>query len=183
VKAVPVRVVPVSVEARQADGTFRFATALVSLPPACSGPGPTTTAPATTTVPRIQPIGPLTTTPVIGGLTPLAPSVAQPRPPRPSGPPSLSLSPSLGQSGQAATVSGTGFAPSSEVTLRWRPGIGEWTVRAGGDGSFRTQVLVLPNDIEGGRMLDAVGELKASASYLVVPASNQAAFGGVFLRG
>ncbi len=52
---------------------------------------------------------------------------------------------------------GRRLRPSAAVILRWRPGIGQWTVTAGGDGSFRTQVLVLPDDVEGPRLLEAVG--------------------------
>jgi len=180
-KSVPSRLVPVTVEAREAAGGFKYATTNVKLPPECR-PGTTTTAPPPTAAPPTQPTVTPTTLPVTG-LTPLPPLLAQPRPAGVPALPSLSLSPSLGQAGQATTVTGTGFAPSATVTLRWRPGIGEWTVQAGGDGSFRTQVLVLPKDVEGPRTLQATGNVAATASYLVVPASDQPAFGGVFLRG
>jgi len=95
---------------------------------------------------------------------------------------SLELSPALGRAGEATTVAGRGFAPSQAVTLRWRPGIGTWSVTAGGDGSFRTQVLVLPNDVEGPRVLEVVGGGVNPAGYLVVPSSEQPAFGGLFVR-
>jgi len=183
VRNAPGRVVPVTIEARETTGTFKYATANVTLPPACPPPStPTTASPpagADTTQPAVPPASP----PPASVITPLPPLLIPLRPGRPAGPPSLSLSPSLGQAGQAATVTGTGFTPSATVTLRWQPGIGQWTVRAGGDGSFRTQVLVLPNDIEGRRTLEAVGEATASVSYLVVPAADRSAFGGVFLRG
>jgi hypothetical protein len=89
----------------------------------------------------------------------------------------------VGRGGETATVSGRGFAPSRPVTLRWRPGLGQWTVTAGGDGTFRTQVLVLPKDVEGPRVLEVDGGGAAPVPYLVVPGSEQPAFGGVFVRG
>lgn len=180
---VPGRPVPVTVE-RNVGGTFTYATAIVALPPACA-PGTTaTTAPPTTTGPGPATTAPATTAPptTAAPVTPLPPLVLPPSF-LPGGAPSLSLSPALGVAGQATTVAGTGFGPSATVTLRWRPGVGEWTVRAGGDGSFRTQVLVLPKDIEGPRVLEAIGAAPASAAYLVVPGSQQPAFGGVFVRG
>lgn len=182
---VPERIVPVTVEARRTDGSLTYATTRVGLPPACSQPttAPTsaTTAPATT-----GPAGATTTVARPGATTTSFPPIGpfQPRPDAggpSSGGMALTLSPTLGRAGEAATVSGRGFAPSATVTLRWRPGIGAWTVTAGGDGSFRTQVLVLPNDVEGPRVLEATGA--PPVRYLVVPGSEQPAFGGVFVRG
>ena len=184
VRNVPGRIVPVTVEATEAGGTFTYATTNATLPPECASPETTTsTAPPTTVAPTPETTAPPATPAPAAPAAPLPPAVAPPSFGLPSAPPSLSLGPSLGQAGQATTVAGTGFGPSTPVTLRWRPGIGEWTVTAGGDGSFRTQVLVLPNDIEGPRRLEAVGTATASASYLVVPGSQQPAFGGVFVRG
>ena len=182
---VPDRTVPVTVQARRtAGGALVYATTNVTLPPVCTtGTGVTTTVPrgSATTVPKTVPT---TAGPAPGGVTTLPPSLA-PFPGTASGtapgPPSLSLSPTLGQAGQAATVAGRGFAPSATLVLRWSVGIGEWTVRAGGDGSFRTQVLVLPNDVEGPRSL-VVEDDTPTASYLVVPGTERPAFGGVFLR-
>lgn len=180
---VPERIVPVTVEARTADGSLAYATARVGLPPACSQPtiAPTTATTAPTTT---RPAGATTTTVAgaPGSSTTSFPPIGpfQPRPgPGDSDGLALTVSPALGRAGEAATVTGRGFAPSAPVTLRWRPGIGEWTVVAGGDGSFRTQVLVLPNDVEGPRVLEAAGA--PPVRYLVVPRSEQPAFGGVFL--
>ncbi len=182
---VPDRLVPVTVEARRRNGSFAYATTYVALPPTCSQPTtPTTGAPApgTTAPPTVPPSSAATTTPASpGATTPLLPSPGTPLPAgRPSG--SLVLSPALGQSGGVTTVFGRGFAPSTAVTLRWRPGIGQWAVTAAIDGSFRTQVLVLPKDVEGPRVLEVVGGGAAAAPYLVVPDSDQPAFGGVFVR-
>lgn len=177
---VPGRVVPVTVEARRPGSGFAYATTSFTMPPACAAP--TTAPPATaatvpaTTQPTIAPTT-ATTAPVVTILPPLT----RPRPG--AGPVTLALSPALGQAGEAATVSGTGFAASATLTLRWRPGIGEWKVTTGGDGSFRTQVLVLPKDIEGPRVLEVVEGGAAPAPYLVVPGSDQPAFGGIFVRG
>lgn len=191
---VPSRVVPVTVEAqRPKGGPPAYATTTVGLPPACPPPETSsTTAPKTSPV-TTAPASSSTTAPPAGAVSTLLPSPAQPIPGGFATRPSLSLLPSLGQAGQAMTVVGTGFSPSANLTLRWRPGIGAWTVRVGGDGSFRTQVLVLPNDVEGRRSLEVVESpggpaepervATTSASYLVVPASGQPAFGGVFLRG
>lgn len=176
---VPGRVVPVTVEARRAGNGFAYATTLFTMPPACAvtttAPPPTaTTVPATT-----QPTNAPTTATTAPVVTILPPVTA----PRSGVRVTLALSPALGQAGEATTVSGTGFAASAVLTLRWRPGIGEWKVTTGGDGSFRTQVLVLPKDVEGPRVLEVVDAGAPPAPYLVVPGSDQPAFGGVFVRG
>lgn len=186
VPSTPDRVVPVTVEARRSGGGFTYATTEVGLPPACSQPGtpgptapptvpsttPPTTAAATTPTPPAP--GPVVTLPTFS----FPPGVG-PGPGRPS----LAVVPALGRPGEATTVTGRGFVPSSAVTLRWRPGIGQWTVRVGGDGSFRTQVLVLPKDVEGRRVLEVLEGGATPAPYLVVPGSDQPAFNGVFVRG
>ncbi len=191
---VPGRTIPVTVEAqRPKGGQSSYATTTVALPSECvtgttvkptSSTAPVTTSPGASSTTAPPPAGPVST----------LPPLFQPSPGVFTGRPSLSLLPTLGQAGQATTVVGSGFAPSASLTLRWRPGIGSWTVKAGGDGSFRTQVLVLPKDVEGPRALEVVdGPIApggpegrgaaASATYLVVPGSGQPAFGGVFLRG
>jgi hypothetical protein len=176
----PGRVVPVTVEARRPNGSFAYATANVGLPPACSVPGSTTpTSPAT--VPGTTQPTSAATTASPRGPTVTVPPFSLPRPNDGTGRVALNLSPALGRAGEATTVVGRGFAPSTAVTLRWRPGIGEWTVTTGGDGTFRTQVLVLPNDVEGPRALEVVSGGAPPAPYLVVPGSHQPAFGGVFL--
>lgn len=180
----PDRVVPVTVEARRTSGGFAYATAMVGLPPACSQPNSTTAPSSPTTVPgTTQPPGATTTAaPASPGPLVTLPPSRFPLPVPATGPSALVLRPTIGRTGEATTVTGSGFAPSSTLTLRWRPGIGEWRVRAGGDGSFRTQVLVLPNDVEGRRVLEVVEGGTTSAVYLVVPSSDQPAFNGVFVR-
>ncbi|MEO5680099.1 MAG: hypothetical protein ABIS47_10560 [Acidimicrobiales bacterium] len=182
----PGRLIPVTVEAREASTgrAFTYATASLTLPPTCAASTTVTTAPATTAAPPATTAPPTTAPPAaLGPVTTLPPPPTRPAAGFLTGRPEISVSPTVGQTGQAATVTGRGFAPSALVTLRWRPGIGEWTVAAGGDGSFRTQVLVLPKDVEGPRVLEALGATPASAGYLVVPGSDQPAFGGIFVRG
>lgn len=179
---VPNRVIPITVEGQRNAGGFVYATTSVGLPPSCpqpsatsttSPPPPSGTAPATSTA---------TTAPTSPGPpTSLLPSFDPARPSSGGAAVGVTLSPTIGRAGEATTVSGRGFTPSSTVTLRWRPGIGQWAVRAGGDGSFRTQVLVLPNDLEGPRLLEVLGA--APVPYLVVPGSDRPAYGGVFVRG
>ncbi len=183
---VPDRTVPVTVEARRTggDGAMTYATTDVTLPPACSPPNTTTpaTSPPTTTAP---PAPGSTTTPSTspGPVATLPATPFRPVPGSAGGAPaSIAVSPAVGRAGETTTVSGRGFAPSATVTLRWRPGIGEWVVAVGGDGTFRTQVLVLPNDAEGPRVLEVVEAAVPPARYLVVPGSDQPAFGGVFVR-
>jgi hypothetical protein len=175
----PGRVVPVTVEARRAAGGFTYATATFTFPPACAVPTtapplPPVTVPATT-----QPTSAATTASTGPPLT-LLPPVTRPR--IDAVPVALTVSPALGRPGEATTVTGTGFPASATLTLRWRPGIGEWKVTTGGDGSFRTQVLVLPKDVEGPRVLEVAEGGAPPAPYLVVPGSGQPAFGGVFVR-
>jgi len=180
---VPDRQVPVTVEARRADGSFAYATTNVALPPACAATttvpptGPTSTPPTTTTGATGTTTAP---PPSAGSTVPGLPSLVTPGRPGSGGGATLSLSPALGRAGEVTSVAGRGFAPSQPLTLRWRPGTGSWTITAGADGTFRTQVLVLPNDVEGPRALEVAGA--RPAPFLVVPSSEQPAFGGVFVR-
>jgi hypothetical protein len=178
------RVIPVTVEARRSApidvrGTFAIATTRVTLPPACSQPG--TTAPTTAPPPTTPPSSAATTSPTAPAST--LPPFVGPRPGPGSQAASLVVSPAVGRAGDATTVTGRGFAPSATLTLVWRPGTGRWTITTGGDGTFRTQVLVLPNDIEGPRVLEVLGGGVTPVPFLVVPRSEQPAFGGVFVRG
>lgn len=168
---VPNRVIPVTLEARRLDGAMVYATADVALPPSCAPPTTTTT--PTTSVPTISP----------GAVIALPPLLLPPGTSGVVGQGALSLTTEVGRTGETTTVSGRGFPPLRPVTLRWRPGIGEWTVTPDADGTFRTPVLVLPNDIEGPRVLEVVQGGVTPVPYLVVPSSYQPAFGGMFVRG
>ena len=188
---VPGRLVPVTLEAQRVDRSYAYATTNVTLPPACAAPtttapppggpapGPAATAPGTTQPPAAT----VTTAPAAPPATVPASSLPGFPRPAPSGSTGLALSSSVGRAGEVVTVSGRGFAPSQALILYWRPGTGAWPVTTGGDGSFRTQVLVLPNDVEGPRVLDVLGGGATPLPYLVVPGSAQPTFGGVFVRG
>lgn len=180
VPGVPGRVVPVTLEARRVAGGFAYATTSFSQPPACAVPTTAPPPPPVTNPATTQPTSAVTTATTAPPVSFLPPVV---RPPVTTGPVTLAVSPALGRTGEATTVTGSGFPASVTLTLRWRPGIGEWPVTTGGDGSFRTQVLVLPKDVEGPRVLEVLEGGAPPASYLVVPSSDQPAFGGVFVRG
>jgi hypothetical protein len=126
----------------------------------------TTTRPPTTTTPPTT--APPTTAPPSTGTT-LPPFVPPPLPA-----PVLRLEPVLGPPGFAPVAIGTGFAPFSQVQLRWAPGLGGTTAVTDATGSFRVSVLVLRKDTLGPRQLNAGGPAgTASAPYLVVPPSMQ----------
>jgi Tol biopolymer transport system component len=102
--------------------------------------------------------------------------------------PQLRVDPAIGPPGFVTAAVGTGFPPGATVRLRWQPGITTTpdTVRAGADGSFRTQVLVLRRDELGLRDLTAArvsgpafGPVRAAEPFLVVPrAFDPPVFGG-----
>ncbi|MEA2564859.1 MAG: hypothetical protein QOD49_36 [Actinomycetota bacterium] len=126
-----------------------------------SGTGPTPTAP-----PGTSPSHP---TPPTAGT-----------PPQQTGTPSLTLAPVLGPPGTVVAVSGSGFPANAAVPLVWKPGIGAATAFADGTGAFHAQMLVLPRDELGHRLLQAQGST-LSAGFLVVPISVEPAGGSVQL--
>ena len=63
---------------------------------------------------------------------------------------------------------GTGFTPGQSLVLRWQPGLGVARPVVGADGTFRVQVLILPNDRPGARLLLVDGEPSVTAPFLVV---------------
>ncbi|MBF6606474.1 MAG: PD40 domain-containing protein [Chloroflexi bacterium] len=92
--------------------------------------------------------------------------------------PTITLSPKVGPPGTVVIVSGTGFAAGQPVSLTWSPGITPTPlgpIAAAPDGTLSAQVLVLPNDVEGPRLLTAssivagASGVPASAGFLVVP--------------
>ncbi|WKX68916.1 VWA domain-containing protein [Streptomyces sp. XD-27] len=71
--------------------------------------------------------------------------------------PRLTVTPEVGPPGQTVVARGKDFPPGSRVRLTWRPGItaARSAVRAGPDGTFEAQVLVLRKDRLGPRTLRA----------------------------
>ncbi|MGI8791841.1 MAG: hypothetical protein ACR2H3_01455 [Acidimicrobiales bacterium] len=81
----------------------------------------------------------------------------------------LKAEPPLGPPGFVTVVSGTGF-PAGPVLVRWEGGIGSVTANAAADGTFRTQLLVMPGDRIGPRAVVAKGgAVEQIAAFLVVP--------------
>jgi hypothetical protein len=79
-------------------------------------------------------------------------------------------------------VSGSGFPANTSVPLVWKPGIGTGTAFTDGTGSFHMQMLVLPKDELGPRLLQAQPAGSGpSAPFLVVPISVEPAGGNVQL--
>ncbi len=123
-------------------------------------PPPTTTSSSSSTTTTTQPT---TTTAATTTTTTTIP------PPTPGA--TLSIVPPLGRPGFVAIARGEGFTPGP-VTLEWEPGTGTTAAVAGDDGTFVTQVLIMPNDVLGLRTLIATGAVTtASAPFLVVPNS------------
>ena len=89
--------------------------------------------------------------------------------------PQVTLDPPLGPAGSVTKVTGTGFRPEVEVSLRWEPGIGQAKTATDTRGSFETFMLIMPGDRLGPRQLVAEdGVLIATADLLVVPGSTEA---------
>jgi hypothetical protein len=112
--------------------------------------------------------GPTPTAPGTSPSHPTPPTAGTP--PQQTGTPSLTLAPVLGPPGTVVAVSGSGFPANTAVPLVWKPGIGTATAFADGTGAFRAQMLVLPRDELGPRLLQAQG-FTPSADFLVVPIS------------
>jgi uncharacterized delta-60 repeat protein len=108
-----------------------------------------------------------------------------PQPPAPAPPvvftPSVTLNPGVGRAGQMTIATGTGFPPGATVTFDWSQGIDTVApATAGGDGSFAAEVLVLPSEILGTRVLTAAttdpatgAPLIATSPYLVAVGTSQ----------
>ncbi len=105
---------------------------------------------------------------------------------------SIALSPEVGPPGIVVAVTGTGFVPNEPVTLTWQPGITPVPLApivAGPKGSFRAQVLVMPNDILGPRSLFASSPAggpdvpSAAAPFLAEPHTAEPPIGPVFHEG
>jgi TolB protein len=94
--------------------------------------------------------------------------------PRPPAGTKLRIEPTIGPPGFVATAIGTGFPPNTYVTLAWRFGLGTWTVRTKGNGTFSQPVLIFHHDLLGPRQLVATNfPAVAGANFLAVPASIQ----------
>src|SRR5262249_32058045 len=65
------------------------------------------------------------------------------------------MKPPVGRPGVVTIVTGTGFPPNTQVTLKWSLGItGKLPpINADASGNFRVQMLVFPNDVVGTRDL------------------------------
>jgi Tol biopolymer transport system component len=96
--------------------------------------------------------------------------------------PKLTLEPKRGPPGIVAIATGTGFPPNAPITLRWSVGITPTPLApivSDGTGGFTAQVLVLPRDRLGRRVLRAVASVPglapepASAPFVVVTPTGQ----------
>jgi hypothetical protein len=65
------------------------------------------------------------------------------------------VAPQVAAPGEVAHVTGYGFPPGRTITLSWRPGLGQVQVTAGPFGTFRTAIVIFPNDPVGRRVLVA----------------------------
>jgi hypothetical protein len=91
------------------------------------------------------------------------------------------LNPGVGRAGQTAVATGSGFPPGATVTFDWSQGIDALApITAAGDGSFVAEVLVLPSEILGTRVLTAAttdpatgAPLIATSPYLVAIGTSQ----------
>jgi large repetitive protein len=93
--------------------------------------------------------------------------------------PSLAAVPPLGTPGFVTTAVGSGFPATTNVLLRWQPGLGSLLVRTDTEGRLRIPVLVLSKDASGPRRLVALSRAAdpgfrfapVTAPFLVVPGS------------
>jgi hypothetical protein len=127
------------------------------------------------------PSGPGPTAPAPPGTSPLHPAPPTAVTPQ-SATPTITVVPVLGPPGTVVAVSGSGFPANTAVPLVWKPGIGTGTAFTDGTGSFHVQMLVLPKDELGPRLLQAQPAGSGpSAPFLVVPISVEPAGGNVQL--
>ncbi|MFC0434195.1 choice-of-anchor D domain-containing protein [Kutzneria buriramensis] len=91
--------------------------------------------------------------------------------------PSIKLSPEVGAPGAVITVTGTGFAPSSGISVRYAGGFPESaTSKTDGNGGFTTSLLVFPLSELGPRTVQASVDganpgVTGNADLLVTPGS------------
>jgi Abnormal spindle-like microcephaly-assoc'd, ASPM-SPD-2-Hydin/WD40-like Beta Propeller Repeat len=88
----------------------------------------------------------------------------------PTGQPRLSVNPGVAPPGQVTQVTGSGFAAGQQVTLSWKPGLGQVSVVADKSGGFTTAMVIFPDDFTGPRVLqaaDASGTVLATVNFLV----------------
>ncbi|HEY2793178.1 MAG TPA: hypothetical protein VGJ28_12505 [Micromonosporaceae bacterium] len=89
--------------------------------------------------------------------------------------PQIAPNPAVGTPGFVTVVTGIQFPPHAKVRFTWNPGItAPTTVKVKADGTFTVQMLVLPNDDIGARVLTAHGLTgpafgDATAPFLVQP--------------
>ncbi len=130
----------------------------ISVPatPPTNGTTTTTTTPGTTTTTR----GSTLPTTVPGQPTP--------------GVPNLVLSPTVGPPGTIVSVTGTGFRPNAPVTVSWSVSTGSVVIVADAQGDLPpTLLFILTPDLLGPRQAVASSTPRATAPFLVVPASSE----------
>ena len=97
--------------------------------------------------------------------------------------PTIVVDPAIGAPGFVTSAVGTNFPPGASVTLTWSVGLTASmpAVVADAAGSFTVQVLILPRDSLGPRVLDGTftasgGGSAVSQPFLVVPGTGQPPF-------
>jgi hypothetical protein len=97
--------------------------------------------------------------------------------------PTIVVDPAIGAPGFVTSAIGTNFPPGASVSLTWSVGLTASmpAVVADAAGSFTVQVLILPRDTLGPRVLDGTftasgGGSAASQPFLVVPGTGQPPF-------
>jgi len=144
---------------RRADPSARTSVAVVvtAAPPPPTTP---TTTHTTTTKPTTTTTHPTTTTTKPGQHKP--------------GTPALILNPGLGPPGTIVTVTGTGFAPNTPVTVAWSVSSGSVVITADAHGNLPPrQLVLLTPDVLGPRFAEASSTPQATAPFLVVPGSDE----------
>ena len=105
----------------------------------------------------------------------------EPGRPPPVVPPAITFNPAVGRAGQTTVAVATGFPPGAVVTFDWSQGIDSLpSATVAADGGFVIDVLVLPSETVGTRVLTATTTdpttglpLTASAPYLVTSGTSQ----------
>jgi hypothetical protein len=88
--------------------------------------------------------------------------------------PTLVLNPGVGPPGTIVTVTGTGFRPSTAVTVAWSTSTGSVVIAADSHGNLPpTQFDILTPDVLGPRFAEASSTPQAVAPFLVVPSDSE----------
>jgi hypothetical protein len=141
-----------------------------SIPPAVGGTSLAVDGPGQTPYRRASPSARKSQT-VDVPSTPPPPTTA----PHKAGAPTLTLNPAVGAPGTIVTVTGSGFKPSTPITIAWSLSTGSVVVTPDIHGNIPpgTEMFILVPDVLGPRDAVASSTPKVEAPFLVVPGTTE----------